>query len=567
VGLRKTVLSAIGGLLLGAAPALAAGGPIMPLSQVHAGMDCTGETVVQGTTISSFNVHVIDVVQDPVEGPRILINVSGPAVDRTGVAEGFSGSPILCDDGSGTLRNIGAISESVGEYGNKVALATPIEQMLGEPVSPPSSAPRLSVRGRPLRGPLTVGGLSPSMLALVERGAKRAGRTVVAAPSGSSPSFPVQPLVPGASVATQYATGTVAVGALGTVTYRDGNTVYAFGHPLDDVGRRGLVLADAYVYYVVNNPIGTELTSYKLGVPGHAEGILSSDTPNAVIGTVGGQPPLTQVSVVARDLDTGKVVSEPTQVADETNVGNPLGSSLLGLVAPLAVGQAGTDIYNGAPADETGRMCLSVKLREARKPLQVCNRYVVAGTPDSEGQGFPPALALLGANDVSGALGLLDNETFAQLHVTSVKVHLDAGRGLHEANILRARGPAIARAGSLIKIRLKIQRYRGATRTLSLPVRIPRQAAGPVTLRISGDVGAPSPDELSNALAGAIFGISFGPPPAPPASLKALRKQFDAIGSYDGLQVRFGHHKRKHLYRDPSLLITGQAKLHLLVTP
>src|SRR5689334_9763347 len=86
VGLRKTVLSAIGGLLLTAGPALAAGGPIMPLSQVHAGMDCLGETVIQGTAISAFDVHVIDVVQDPVEGPRILINVSGPAVDRTGVA-------------------------------------------------------------------------------------------------------------------------------------------------------------------------------------------------------------------------------------------------------------------------------------------------------------------------------------------------------------------------------------------------------------------------------------------------------------------------------------------------
>jgi hypothetical protein len=567
VGLRKTVLSAIGGLLLTAGPALAAGGPIMPLSQVHAGMDCVGETVIQGTTISSFNVHVIDVVQDPVEGPRILIDVSGPAVDRTGVAEGFSGSPILCDDGSGTMRNIGAISESIGEYGNKVALATPIEQMLGEPVAPPSSAPRMSVRGRPLRGPLTIGGLSPSLLALVQRGAKRAGRMVVAAPSGSSPSFPVQNLVPGASVATQYSTGAIGVGAIGTVTYRDGNTVYAFGHPLDDTGRRGLVLSDAYIYFVVNNPIGTDLTSYKLGVPGHAEGILSSDTPNAVIGTVGAPPPLTQVNIVARDLDTGRVVSEPSQIADETNVGNPLGSSLLGLVAPLAVAEAGSDIYNGAPADETGRMCLSVKLREAGKPLEFCNRYVVAGTPDASGQGLPPALALLASSDVTSALGLIDGESFAQLRVTKVNVHLDASRGLREATILKAHGPAIARAGSTIKVRLKIQRYRAGTRTLALRVRIPRNALGPVTLKIFNGSGAASPDAVGNALANALFGISLGPPPAPPNSLKTLRKAFAAVGNYDGLQVRFGHSKAKHLYRNPSLLITGQAKLHLLVTP
>ncbi|MFL5830184.1 MAG: hypothetical protein ACJ76X_09735 [Solirubrobacteraceae bacterium] len=563
-------MSALGGLLLSAGPALAAGGPIMPLSQVHAGMDCTGETVVQGTTISSFNVHVMDVVQDPIEGPRILINVSGPVVDRTGVAEGYSGSPILCDDGSGTMRNIGAISESIGEYGDKVALATPIQQMLGEPVSPPSSAPRLSVRGRPLRGPLTIGGLSPSLLALVQRGAQRAGRTIVAAPSGSSLSFPVQNLVPGASVATQYSTGTVAIGAIGTVTYRDGNVVYAFGHPLDEVGRRALVLTDAYIYYVVNNPIGLEAVSYKLGVPGHAEGTLSSDTPNAVVGTVGAQPPLTRVNVVARDLDTGRAISEPTQIADETNIGDPLGSSLLGLVAPLAVAQAGTDVYNGAPSGETGRMCLSVKLREAHQPFQFCNRYVTGGLPGGGGLGLPPALALLGASDVTTALGLLDTETFAQLHVTRVNVHLDAGRGQHQATILGARGPARARAGSLVKVKLKIQRYRGATRTLALRVRIPRNAVGRVTVKLSGGGALASPDALSNALSNALFGIGFsfgGPTPKPPNSLKALRKQFERVGSYDGLQGRIGHRKAKHLYRDPSLLITGQAKLHLLVTP
>ena len=42
---------------------------------------------------------------------------------------------------------------------------------------------------------------------------------------------------------------------MGTVTYVDGDTVWAFGHPLDGAGRRSLLLQDAYVYTVVNNPI------------------------------------------------------------------------------------------------------------------------------------------------------------------------------------------------------------------------------------------------------------------------------------------------------------------------
>ena len=93
--------------------------------------------------------------------------MSGPAVDSTGIAEGFSGSPVYCPDSLGTMENAGAISEGIGQYGNNVALVTPIEQMLGEPVQPPPDAPRLAVKPRPLLGPLTVGGLSPAVFGVL----------------------------------------------------------------------------------------------------------------------------------------------------------------------------------------------------------------------------------------------------------------------------------------------------------------------------------------------------------------------------------------------------------------
>jgi hypothetical protein len=65
---------------------------------------------------------------------------------------------------------------------------------------------------------------------------------------------------------------------------------------------------------------------------------------------------------------------------------------------------------------------------------------------------------------------------------------------------------------------------------------------------------------LATALLGG--GVSIGgPTPRPPDSIRALRKAFEAVGTYDGLEVRFGRRKPRHLYRDPSLLITGHAKL------
>ena len=89
---RVLILGVLVILGLPTGAALADGGPIMPLSQVLPGMDCTGETVIQGTTISTFGVHVIAVVQQVGEGARILVRVSGPAVEPWGIAQGFSAS-------------------------------------------------------------------------------------------------------------------------------------------------------------------------------------------------------------------------------------------------------------------------------------------------------------------------------------------------------------------------------------------------------------------------------------------------------------------------------------------
>src|SRR6478736_4303581 len=138
--------AAVAAFLVPAAPALA-GDPTMPLAQVQAGMRCTGYSVIQGTTISSFDVQVLDVAGGEAAGiGNILIAVSGPAVDATGIGPGFSGSPIYCPDGAGVSRNIGAISQSVNEYGGKVALATSIDAILGTPVDVPKRATSTRMR-------------------------------------------------------------------------------------------------------------------------------------------------------------------------------------------------------------------------------------------------------------------------------------------------------------------------------------------------------------------------------------------------------------------------------------
>ena len=138
--------------------------------------------------IASFDVDVIDVVAgQPPEDPRILIRVSGPAVEGTGVAEGFSGSPVYCAGEDGVKRNVGAVSETVGQFGETVALVTPIEQMLGVPSDPPVNpryAPALLRKAKPLRGVLTVSGVSARLGRALQDAARRQQPRVPRGPAG-----------------------------------------------------------------------------------------------------------------------------------------------------------------------------------------------------------------------------------------------------------------------------------------------------------------------------------------------------------------------------------------------
>src|SRR3954470_6242303 len=398
-----SVAAAVAALLVPAAPAFAAGDPIMPLGQVHAGMRCTGYSVVRGTDISSFEVDVLDVAGGEAEtaGGKILIEVSGPAVDGTGVGPGCSGSQIYCPDGAGVNRVIGAISESVNAYGGKEALATPIESILATPVDVPgkpsaaATKAKLSARmraalasARPMVSPLTVSGLSSPVAQQLEAAAAKAGRTVLAVPPGPLGTLPAQTLRPGSAVAVGYSDGDVRTSAVGTVVYVDGDKVWLFGHSLDGVGRRALLLQDAYVFQVINNPlqVGTAASTYKLAASGHDLGTVSSDGLSAVAGRTGVLPHTVPVHVIARDLDGNALTAVDTAAADEAAVDLPSGGSWTSFVAPLAVAQATAAVLGSMPSRLPGAMCARVTLAELKQPLRFCNRYVsLAGGQSEDG--------------------------------------------------------------------------------------------------------------------------------------------------------------------------------------
>jgi hypothetical protein len=554
--LRRVLLSSLVALAL--APAARAADPIMPLTQVRPGMQCVGLSVVRGTAISQFNVEVLDVIgaQAGLSGPRLLVRASGPAVDATGIGPGFSGSPILCPGAGGVSSNAGAISESVGEYGNHVVLVTPIEEMLRDPPATPPAASAgarngLARSALPLAGVLTVSGLSPRTRDLLARAAHRAGTAVLAAPAGPLGGFPRQELVPGASVAATLSTGDIALGAVGTVTYRDGARIWAFGHAFEGLGPRSLFLEDAYVFGVISNPFTLPdfgAGTYKLtSAGGHLQGTVSSDAVASIAGTVGDPPAAIPLRVIARETGgAGGPVRLDSQLADERTLGFGAG---LSFAAPLGASQALEQLLrNFGPA--TVSMCFRIKLAGRRKELGYCNPYFDAFTP---------------LDDLIAATSLVDAFDLPPPAIERASVSIRARRGVRSDVLISARAPHRVVGGQRIRVRVTVQRRSGGRRTLSVPVRIPRDLRpGPRTLLVSGTSGGAGSAEESFLLAFAEVFDEFGGG-AEPRTTGELARRIAAVHQDEGISARIRRGDQHLVHRSDAVSFEGRVRVRLVV--
>ena len=82
------------------------------------------------------------------------------------------------------------------------------------------------------------------------------------------------PLYPGSSVAATMITGDLKLGAIGTVTYVDGDHILAFGHPFMNAGNTGYFMHNSYIFTVIPS---TD-TPFKLGSVGAEIGEINQDT-------------------------------------------------------------------------------------------------------------------------------------------------------------------------------------------------------------------------------------------------------------------------------------------------
>ncbi|MEA2142430.1 MAG: hypothetical protein QOI64_860, partial [Solirubrobacteraceae bacterium] len=387
--------------------------------------------------------------------------------------------------------------------------------------------------------------------------------TLLQAPPASVSQAPGQPFRPGSAVSVGLSSGALSIGAIGTVAYVDAEKVWAFGHAFDGTGRRSLLLQDAYVATVINNPVQLPDAggSYKLAGALNDVGTVSNDGFSAVAGRVGALPPTIPVHVIARDADTARQTATNVKVADETDLSSPSGASAISFVGPLAVTQAAV-IMGATPARVAGEGCLRITLKERKEPVRICNRYVSDGASGTTDAALINIVALGAGNDAASALSLIDAYKPAALHLTEVSARVTMTRGQHQAYMRRLILPRLVRRGSRVTARLVVQRVRGARETIRFKMRIPatlRRGFQRITLKGADPDGA---QDLFGGLT-ITLGDESEPDTQGPKTLAALVKEIRKLQRWDG--VRMTGRSGGRVYRDADLRIGGRASTFVRV--
>lgn len=311
---------------------------LFPLEDIRVGMKGTARTVFSGTETQEFGVEILGVLPG-FPGPRqsaIIARLSGSNVEKTGVFAGMSGSPVFLD---GKLA--GAIAFSFPFSREPIAGITPIKQMidlfnkgtgeskpkqprsvsfaqlagtdwkaeLPKPVISPvslvtpvtSGSPLLPLLGQqmaPIATPLVFSGITQESLSLFAPQLLSNGLLPVSGIGGAAAITPLAAVdgntfPPGSSISVQLVRGDYSLAAAGTVTLRDGDRVYAFGHPFLSLGASDMPMTESSVVTVipsVNN-------SFKLSVPGKMVGTISQDRASGIFGVLKQAPKMIPVKV------------------------------------------------------------------------------------------------------------------------------------------------------------------------------------------------------------------------------------------------------------------------------
>ncbi len=263
-----------------------------PLKDVRPGLHGVGRTVFQGERIEEFQVEILGVMENI--GPRqtiVLARLSGGPLAETGVLQGMSGSPVYIDG-----KLLGAVALGFPFSKEPIAGIQPIENMIADAkltdshkgaaalrLDPSTPLPAGELSNLPV--PVSFSGFSAAALAAFTPSFTNLGFRLQqgVAQTANSSSAAASEIVPGSMISVGLITGDMNMTADGTVTYVDGNRIYAFGHRFLDAGPVEMPFAHSEVIA----SIPTVNSSFKISSPHGWVGTILSDRSTAVAGEIG----------------------------------------------------------------------------------------------------------------------------------------------------------------------------------------------------------------------------------------------------------------------------------------
>ena len=495
-------------LSLAAVSASAAPTDILGAGELTPGMKGYGlSDLGDGKGVQRFNVEIVGLLKS--YAPKqdlILARIEGADLDRTGIIAGMSGSPIYVDG-----KLIGALAYGWPFSRDVICGITPIQSMLDirkAPAGPPVPIGGASARtatligafgeGRfqaafedllsalrpepagaepsPLPLPVSISGLAGGRL--FGRMAETAGWLV--APSGASaaragatsgaPPAADGRLGPGSAIAAVLLSGDMVLSATGTVTWVDGSSVLAFGHPFLSMGPVDMPMAQADVLTV----LPSLYRSFKFSTTGPLLGTVSQDRSTGILGSFGTPPRMVPVTI---KMTSDDLAAQTFRFEVAHN------SMLTPILLAVAIDNVLTTLEKRA-----GERTIVWK-----SAIQTPERTV---RWDSVFSG------LAAREEAVGSMALLTNylmaNEFRDLSIQGVEVEINHSDRLQSARIVHVEAQKErVRPGDTVPIWVDLEDFRGGPRRVVMTAKIPADAPpGPLTVFV-GDGNAATAYDLS----------------------------------------------------------------------
>jgi hypothetical protein len=461
------------------------------VDDVKPGMKGEGKTVVKGVKIDTFQAEVIGVLRNTSPGrDLVLCRLSGMNLDKTGVIQGMSGSPIYVNG-----KLLGAVAYAWAFGKEPIAGVTPFSQMLSfaaahekrelaEAKKKPARiglARPILLDGRefqavtvaddyrepqptaadgmwlvPLKTPVMTTGMSPRALAVLRDSFKDTGLVPMQG-GGVSSNIPADErninLAPGSALSIAMITGDFDMSGIGTVTHVEGKRVYGFGHPFMGLGSCDLPLMTGYTHTIYPRLS----ISFKMGSPMRTVGVINADTSTCIAGWLDRTPDMMPLSATLIREPEGKPQTYHVKIA-----------RLRGLFGPLvhAALTNSVDMEGNFPDEMTAHVKCRIDI-EGYEPLVMDDWF--AG-PLFVGDRAPQLLY--------APLGLLvqqlGNNSFETLRIKSVDCTTEVHPGRRTADIEASELAAdVLSPGETLKATVTLRPFKGQRQRVTLEVKLP----------------------------------------------------------------------------------------------